>query len=150
MYVTNKNISLNLKKLGLNINTKFYYCKNNICIKLSNNNFLIIDEKNKSSKILQYDDYIPTFTLSEINFILKYYDKYFTSYYDITKNKWYLNKNIFKLYFLNYSKRKYIDFYKNKIDIEYDTEIDSKSNLLYFLIKTDFISINDINNYHFN
>jgi hypothetical protein len=150
MYVTNKEISLKLKNLGINnINTKFYYCHNNICIKLSNNNFLIIDGKNKSKKI-NYNDCISTFTLSEINFILKYYDKYFTCYFDISKNKWFLNKNIFKLYFLNYSKRKYIDFYKNKIDIEYDTEIDSKSNLLYFLIKTNFISINDINNYNFN
>jgi len=138
MYFTNKNIAKELKEIGFNVDTIFYFINNKISIKLKDNNYCLLN-----GKIIKDDkNILPTYTLSDINNILKYYDKYFTVYYDFSINKWKLNKNIFKIYFLNHTKRKYIDYFKEYIDIEYDSEVDAKSNLLFFLIKSNFININ--------
>lgn len=84
-------------------------------------------------------------TLSEINNILKYYEKYFKVYYN-DKNMWKINKSIFKIYFLNHTKRKYMSDFVKISDKDYKSEVDVKGEILHFLIKSEFIDTNDINN----
>ena len=83
--------------------------------------------------------------LSDNNIILKYFE-FFKVHYDINKNSWKINKDIFKIYFLNYSRRKYMDEFIKISDKDYDTEVDAKGSILYFLIKSEFIDASDINN----
>jgi hypothetical protein len=150
MEVINRKLSIKLNELGFNIKNHFYYVTDNnitrLCTKTYKDNFVVIKGP-KTSKLIKNDKnitIIPTYTLSEINDTLKYYSKYFKVYYDINEKIWKLDKTIFKLFFLNYNKRKYIKKFENIINKKYDKEIDIKGDLLYFLLKTDFISINDI------
>jgi len=99
----------------------------------------ILSDKLKSIGVNDND-----LSLSQINNILSYYIKYFKVYRN--KNTWKINKSIFKIYFLNHTKRKYMNEFIKISNEDYKTEVDAKGEILYFLIKSEFIDVNDINN----
>jgi len=150
MDVINKNIAFKLKKIGVKQDSDLYYIKKDkisrLCAKTKRGNYLIIKGP-KITKIISKNDKIritSAFTLSEINNILKYYNNYFKIYYNFEDNTWKINKSIFKIYFLNHNKRKYINLFNDLINKKFNKEIDIKAELLYFLIITEFINIDDI------
>jgi len=127
----NKKLSIRFKEIGFkNKSTKFY--------------FLSKSKKLYKTNEIKYKNRISTLTLKEINYYLKYYSKYFKIYKK--NNKWVLDKTIFKIFFLNQRKRKYFSEYSTLVNTDYQRQIDLKGELLYFLIISDFINIEDINN----
>jgi len=150
MNVINKNISFKLRDLGLSNNSEFYYVKNRysttkLCIKTNKNNYLIVKGKSLSKIIYKNKELTisPAYTLSEINNFIKYYSKYFKVFYDVDKNGWVINKSIFKIYFLDYNKRKFIKYFDDLSKFTFDNEVDAKGELFYFLIISKFIDVED-------
>jgi len=152
MDVINKILANKLKKIGVKRHSELYYVKKDnisrLCTKTKINNYLVIKGLKISTTIKKTKNVRVTsaFTLSEINNILKYYDNFFKVHFDINKNIWKINKSIFKLYFLNSKRRKYIDEFIEISDKEYSNEVNAKGEILLFLIKSEFIDVNDINN----
>jgi len=108
---------------------------------------------NLKSKIIKHKDtnisnIYNTYTLSELNDIIKFYHRYFIIDYDYVKNKWIINKSIFKIYFMDIDKRKYIKDFDIVSNKEFDNEVDAIGELIIFLVKSKFINIDDINNFN--
>jgi len=152
MNVINKILANKLKKIGVKRHSEFFYIKKDkisrLCTKTKNNNYLIIKGLKTTKIIPKTEDISITsaLSLSEINDILKYYTNYFKIYFDIDKNVWKINKSIFKIYFLNHTKRKYMDDFVELSNKEFINEVDVRGEILLFLIKSEFINTNDINN----
>lgn len=149
--IISREISLKFKEMGMKCDSDLYYVKSDrfvrLCTKTRKGNYLVITGP-KTTKLLRKNecrDISSALTLSEINDLLKYYSSYFKTYYDEKKNTWMIDKNIFKIYFLNHSKRKYMDDFIKLSKKTFDKEIDLMGEFLLFLIKSEFIDINDIN-----
>jgi len=123
--VISKDLSSRLNDVGIKQHSEFYY----------------IDQD-----ITNDDSGISAFTLSEINEFLKYYDKYFKVDFDINTNSWKIDKNIFKIYFLNPNKRKYMGEFIEIHKKDYKTKVEVLGEILYFLISSNFIDSDDLNN----
>ena len=151
MDVINRKISRDLKHLGIKQESDLFYVKKDnisrLCSKTPKGNYLIIKGLKMTKIIRKHEDIVVSsaFTLSEINNFLKYYNQYFKVYFDFESNSWKINKTIFKIFFLNHKKRKYIKEFNDMIKRNFNSEVNTKSEILSFLIKTEFININDIN-----
>jgi hypothetical protein len=143
--IINRKLSLQFRKIELK-NTNYFYVNINNIVKLCskyNNNFYFSIFSNKKINKKQCKNISPVLTIEEINNILKYYEKYFK--FDIVDNKYQLNPTIFKIFFLNYKNRKYINKFNVLKNKKFINEVDAKGELLLFLLKTNFISIKDLN-----
>jgi len=150
MDVINRILSIKFKKLGIKQESELYYVKeyktSRLCIKMKNNYLVVKGVKTSHLIKIKNDNYISSaFSLSEINNFLKYYSKYFKTYYDFNLNSWKINKNIFNIYFLSYDKRKYLNNFIEISENTYDREVDLMGDVLHFLLKSKFINPNDIN-----
>jgi len=83
-----------------------------------------------------------TLTINKLNEIFSHFDQFFIFKHD--GYNWTVNRNIFKIFFLNYDNRQYINEFKKFYNNKYKTEYDIKYNLLIFLLESNFIEIDDI------
>ena len=81
-------------------------------------------------------------TLNDLNELLSQFKQYFKFYHN--GYHWTINKNIFKILFMNYDNRKYIDEFKKFYNNKYKTEYDIKLNFIIFLLTIEFIELDDI------
>jgi len=150
MNVISRKLSNKLKSIGLNQDSQFYYNKvdkySRLCVKTKAGDCLVIKGPKMSTILPKNDTVSSAFTLSEINGFLKYYSKYFTTYFDVENSCWKINKDILKLYFMNQSNRKFMDDFIDIHQREYTSEVEAKGELLLFLIKSKFINPEDLNN----
>lgn len=154
MIVLNKNICYKLYKAGVKKHSFFTYVKYNnisrLCVRIKKGDYLVIDgtmkgktiHKNNANVSVIYNAY----SLSELNEILKFYHRYFIIDFNHTKNKWTINKSIFKIYFMDISRRGYINDFKEISNKEFENEVDAVGTLFLFLLTSKFINLDDINN----